>query len=97
MATVTATAGSLESLLGDETASLLEHRCETVPKEMLHLPGPDFVDRVWALSDRPPQVLRSLQAIYVHHDKLLLRPQASMPYRPRAQPAPERDDLIGFI
>src|ERR1700730_11791240 len=66
MATVTATAESLESLLGDEAASLLEHRCETVPKEMLHLPGPDFVDRVWALSDRPPQVLRSLHAIYGH-------------------------------
>ena len=66
MATITATAGSLESLLGDEAASLLEHRCETVPKEMLHLPGPDFIDRVWALSDRPPQVLRSLQAIYGH-------------------------------
>jgi fructose-bisphosphate aldolase, class I len=66
MATVTATAGSLESILGDEAAMLLEHRCETVPKEMLHLPGPDFVDRVWALSDRPPQVLRSLQAIYGH-------------------------------
>jgi class I fructose-bisphosphate aldolase len=66
MATVTATAGSLESLLGDDAASLLEHRCETVPKEMLHLPGPDFIDRVWALSDRPPQVLRSLQAIYGH-------------------------------
>jgi fructose-bisphosphate aldolase, class I len=66
MATVTATAGSLESLLGDDAASLLEHRCETVPKEMLHLPGQDFVDRVWALSDRPPQVLRSLQAIYGH-------------------------------
>ena len=67
MATATATAaGSLESLLGDEAASLLQHRCTTVPKEMLHLPGPDFVDRVWALSDRSPQVLRSLQAIYGH-------------------------------
>jgi fructose-bisphosphate aldolase, class I len=66
MATVTATAGSLESLLGDEATSLLEHVCKTVPKSMLHLPGPDFVDRVWALSDRPPQVLRSLQAIYGH-------------------------------
>lgn len=67
MATATATAaGSLESLLGDEAASLLEHRCTTVPKEMLHLPGPDFVDRVWALSDRSPQVLRNLQAIYGH-------------------------------
>ena len=66
MATVTATAGSLESLLGDDAAMLLEHRCKTVPNSMLHLPGPDFVDRVWALSDRSPQVLRSLQAIYGH-------------------------------
>src|SRR5579864_8692989 len=67
MATATAAAaGSLESLLGDEAQALLEHRCTTVPKEMLHLPGPDFVDRVWALSDRPAQVLRSLQAIYGH-------------------------------
>ena len=67
MATATArAAGSLESLLGDEAASLLEHRCTTVPKEMLHLPGPDFVDRVWTLSDRSPQVLRNLQAIYGH-------------------------------
>src|ERR1700730_7283609 len=66
MATVTATAGSLENLLGDEATSLLEHVCKKGPKSMLHLPGPDFVDRVWALSDRPPQVLRSLQAIYGH-------------------------------
>src|SRR6202011_885199 len=59
-------AESLESLLGDDAAMLLEHRCKTVPNSMLHLPGPDFVDRVWALSDRSPQVLRSLQAIYGH-------------------------------
>src|SRR5207302_995447 len=41
-------------------------RCETVAKEMLHLPGPDFVDRVWAQSDRPTRVLRSLQQLYGH-------------------------------
>ncbi len=67
MATATAApARSLESLLGDEAQDLLEHRCTTVPKEMLNLPGPDFVDRVWAQSDRPVRVLRNLQAIYGH-------------------------------
>ena len=55
MATATKSpAGSLESLLGDDAASLLEHTCTTVTKEHLHLPGPDFVDRVWArATDRP--------------------------------------------
>jgi class I fructose-bisphosphate aldolase len=51
-------------LLGDSAKGLLEHKCKTVSKERLHLPGPDFVDRVFALSDRNPQVLRSLQAIF---------------------------------
>ncbi|MCS7188611.1 MAG: class I fructose-bisphosphate aldolase [Bacteroidia bacterium] len=53
-------------LLGDEADSLLNHVCNTIPKEMLHLPGPDFVDRVWGISDRSPQVLRSLQALFSH-------------------------------
>ena len=51
-------------LLGDSAAFLLEHQCKTVPKEKLHLPGPDFIDRVFALSDRNPQVLRSLQQMF---------------------------------
>jgi class I fructose-bisphosphate aldolase len=55
---------NLESLLGTDAASLLEHTCKTVPKESLHLPGPDFVDRVWAQSDRPTRVLRSLETLY---------------------------------
>jgi fructose-bisphosphate aldolase, class I len=58
--------GTLESLLGDDAASLLGHRCATVAKEHLHLPGPDFVDRVWAQSDRPTRVLRSLETLYAH-------------------------------
>ncbi|MBV8194410.1 MAG: class I fructose-bisphosphate aldolase, partial [Candidatus Dormibacteraeota bacterium] len=58
--------GNIESLLGDEASSLLEHRCETVPAAKLHLPGPDFVDRVWTASDRNPRVLRSLQTLYGH-------------------------------
>jgi fructose-bisphosphate aldolase, class I len=53
-------------LLGDGAKSLLNHQCKTVPKEQLHLPGPDFVDRSFGPSDRPPQVLRSLQSIFNH-------------------------------
>jgi class I fructose-bisphosphate aldolase len=53
----------IEEILGADAASLLQHRCETVPKEMLNLPGPDSVDRIWAQSDRNPRVLRSLQAL----------------------------------
>ncbi|MFK7960444.1 MAG: class I fructose-bisphosphate aldolase [Phycisphaerales bacterium] len=63
---MTATTSSrLESLLGDEAASLLSHSAK-VDKSHLHLPGGDFVDRVWAQSNRSPQVLRSLEAIYGH-------------------------------
>ncbi|MCS7296767.1 MAG: class I fructose-bisphosphate aldolase [Bacteroidia bacterium] len=54
------------TVLGDEAESLLTHTCQTVPKSQLHLPGPDFVDRVWALSDRSPQVLRNMQALLSH-------------------------------
>jgi class I fructose-bisphosphate aldolase len=56
----------IEQLLGSEAKSLLEHCCKTISKEILHLPGPDFVDRVFALSDRKTAVLRSLQQIYSH-------------------------------
>lgn len=56
----------IASLLGAQAESLLTHRCTTFPKENLHLPGPDFVDRVWALSDRSPGVLRSLQSLFDH-------------------------------
>ncbi|HZV49784.1 MAG TPA: class I fructose-bisphosphate aldolase [Candidatus Dormibacteraeota bacterium] len=65
MATAT-TLNRIEEILGAEATDLLEHRCRTVPREQLHLPGPDFVDRVWALSDRNPRVLRSLQALFDH-------------------------------
>jgi class I fructose-bisphosphate aldolase len=55
----------IEAILGDE-AKLLEYQCKTIPRENLHLPGPDFVDRVVAASDRPPRVLGSLQALFDH-------------------------------
>lgn len=57
-------AKSIEELLGDEADDLLTHECETIPKENLHLPGPDYVDNVWAHSDRNPRVLRNLQALF---------------------------------
>jgi class I fructose-bisphosphate aldolase len=59
-------AETVEQILGDDAALLLEHRCETVPKAMLHLPGPDFVDRIWAGTDRSNRVLRNLSSIYEH-------------------------------
>ena len=65
MATATLTSlDRIEEILGDESDSLLQHRCQTVAKEHLHLPGPDFVDRVWTASDRSPRVLRSLQTLF---------------------------------
>jgi class I fructose-bisphosphate aldolase len=67
MATVTkGSLGKLEEVLGEDAQDLLEHKCKTIPKEQLHLPGPDFVDRVWKDSDRPTRVLRSLQSINDH-------------------------------
>ncbi len=52
----------IEVILGDEV-SLLTHQCKTIPRESLHLPGPDFVDRVVAISDRSPRVLGGLQRL----------------------------------
>ncbi|MFH0765761.1 MAG: class I fructose-bisphosphate aldolase [Calditrichota bacterium] len=60
-------AGSFErivELLGVEASSLLNYTCTAIPKEQLHLPGPDFIDRVMAITDRPPAVLRNMQTIY---------------------------------
>src|SRR3990170_8171239 len=56
----------IEQLLGGETEYLLGHQCKTVPKEMLHLPGPDFIDRVLCGSDRRPAVLRNLGSVFNH-------------------------------
>lgn len=56
----------LEKLLGDSAQGLLEHQCKTVPASALHLPGPDFVDRVFAPTDRSARVLGSLQALFNH-------------------------------
>lgn len=53
-------------ILGDKAGYLLDHKCSTIDRNQLHLPGPDFVDRIFAQTDRGPQVLRSLQSIYSH-------------------------------
>ncbi len=53
----------IESLLGGKAKDLLGHSCKTVGKERLHLPGPDWVDRIFADSDRPTRVLQSMQEI----------------------------------
>src|SRR5688500_3157961 len=58
-------ASKLEQYLGSEAESLLAYKAK-VDKNLLHLPGPDFVDRVWVGSDRNPQVLRNLRALFNH-------------------------------
>ncbi|MEK6561335.1 MAG: class I fructose-bisphosphate aldolase [Nitrospirota bacterium] len=52
--------------LGEQAKTLLDHKCTTVPKESLTLPGPDYVDRVFAHSDRSNTVLRNLQGMFDH-------------------------------
>ena len=53
-------------LLGNEAEELLNYKCEAITKDQIHTPGPDFIDRVFLVSDRPPAVLRNLQTIYDH-------------------------------
>jgi class I fructose-bisphosphate aldolase len=66
MTTVELTSTRLEELLGADATFLLEHECSTVAASDLHLPGPDFIDRVWVDSDRTPQVLRNLATLRDH-------------------------------
>ncbi|MDH5655766.1 MAG: class I fructose-bisphosphate aldolase [Spirochaetia bacterium] len=58
----------IKSILGEEADSLLNHKA-VVPKELLEVPGPDFIDRVWLFSDRTPQTLNSLSKLF-HHGRL---------------------------
>ncbi|HEX9658626.1 MAG TPA: class I fructose-bisphosphate aldolase [Bacteroidota bacterium] len=57
---------AIEQLLGSDAKSLLEHQCKGIPRSSLHLPGPDFIDRVCISSDRKTGVLRSLQQMFSH-------------------------------
>src|SRR6478672_9686627 len=54
---------SIESWLGEEAEDLLTHKAK-ISQDLLHLPGPDWVERIFAQTDRSPQVLRSLQQLY---------------------------------
>ena len=66
MATADVKIENLADYLGSDAKLLLEHKSATIPRESLHVPGPDFVDRVWSPSDRPVPVLRSLQQLLDH-------------------------------
>lgn len=57
---------NIESILGNEAESLLNHRCNSLNSAALQLPGGDFVDRVVSLGDRNPQVLRNFQSLFNH-------------------------------
>ncbi|MBP1646872.1 MAG: fba [Bacteroidetes bacterium] len=56
----------IEKLLGADARNLLEHQSKGIPKESLHLPGPDFIDRVMVQTDRKPAVLKSMQSLFDH-------------------------------
>ena len=79
---------SIADLLGSDAQSLLTHKCQTIGRDQLHLPGPDFVDRVFGPSDRSPRVLGSL-----HPPRVCIRPRclygsSAVPARPPwARPA----------
>ncbi|HVY06161.1 MAG TPA: class I fructose-bisphosphate aldolase [Burkholderiales bacterium] len=70
MSAVTAVKPSGETdivkILGADADKLLSHVCKGIPKESVHLPGPDFVERVFTPTDRTPPVLRSLQQMFDH-------------------------------
>ncbi len=56
----------LQALLGNDAESLLSHTCSGITKEQIHVPGPDFIDRMMVPTDRSPQVLRNLGSLYNH-------------------------------
>src|ERR1039458_7081459 len=57
---------NIAQLLGDKADSLLNFKNPKIAKERLHVPGPDFIDRTWAISDRNNRVLGSLQRLFGH-------------------------------
>jgi class I fructose-bisphosphate aldolase len=56
----------IQKLLGDEGHNLLNHKCSTIAKEKLHLPGPKHLDEIFGESDRPKDVIKNLKALYGH-------------------------------
>src|ERR1700681_2833303 len=66
MATTSVTGSKIENYLGAKADSLFGFKSPKIPKERLHLPGPDFIDRVWTISDRNVRVLANLQRLFRH-------------------------------
>lgn len=56
----------IQKILGAEAESLLKHKCKTILKDQLHLPGPDWVDRIFAVSNRNIRVLKNLSSLFSH-------------------------------
>ena len=63
---MSASYSEIQSVLGDQAESLLGHSCQTIDKSRLHLPGPDFIDRIHSASDRPTRALNGLGALMNH-------------------------------
>ena len=59
----------IAAVLEQDATELLDYQCTSMPKENLHLPGPDFIDRVWRDNDRGPNVIRSFATLF-HHGRL---------------------------
>ena len=58
--------GKIQEILGADASALLGHQCKTVSKESLHLPGPDFIDRIFVQSDRSARTLVTLGQLFNH-------------------------------
>jgi fructose-bisphosphate aldolase, class I len=56
--------GRIQEILGADADGLLSHQCKTISKDKLHLPGPDFIDRIFVGSDRPTRAVVSLQQLF---------------------------------
>lgn len=66
MSTTNTATSKLTELLGANADSLLNHTCKTITKEQIHQPGPDFVERIFSISNRSEKVLNNLRRIYKH-------------------------------
>src|SRR6202166_2355937 len=66
MATTTVSGGKIDTYLGAKAESLLGFKSPKIPKERLHLPGPNFIDEIYAVSDRNIRVLTNLQRLFNH-------------------------------
>ncbi len=56
--------GRIQEILGSDADGLLSHQCKTIAKDKLHLPGPDFIDRILVATDRPTRAIVSLQQLF---------------------------------